>query len=103
MIFSFHPEAEAELNLSVDYYENCSKGLGVEFAAEVYSTTQRIIENPRAWVVLEDNVRRSLTKRFPYGVLYTIEPNHIFILAVMNLHRDPDYWKNRFIEKSRTK
>jgi hypothetical protein len=46
MTFSFHPEAEAELNLSVDYYENCSKGLGAEFAAEVYSAIQRIIENP---------------------------------------------------------
>ena len=100
MIFSFHPEAEDELNLSVDYYENCSKGLGAEFAVEIYSTIQRIIENHRACVVLGDDVRRSLTKRFPYGVLYTIDSNQIFILAVMNLHRDPDYWKNRFIEKA---
>ena len=102
MIFSFHPEAEAELNLSIDYYENCSRGLGIEFATEAYSTIQRIIENPRAWAVLEDDVRRSLTKRFPYGILYTIDSEQIFILAVMNLHRDPDYWKYRLNKKSRT-
>jgi len=34
-------------------------------------------------------------KRFPYGVLYSEEADGIFILAVMNLHRAPDYWKRR--------
>jgi len=29
------------------------------------------------------------------GVLYSVERNGIFILAVMHLHRDPDYWKHR--------
>lgn len=36
----------------------------------------------------------NLTK-LSYGVLYSIESNGLFILAVMNLHRDPDYWKHR--------
>jgi len=102
MNFSFHPEAEFEFNLSVDYYEDCSKGLGTEFAIETYSTIQRIIEHPMAWAVLEDNVRRSLTRRFPYGVLYMINSGQIFILAVMNLHRAPNYWKHRLDDKSRT-
>lgn len=30
-----------------------------------------------------------------YGILYTEEPEGIFILAVMHLHRNPDYWKHR--------
>jgi hypothetical protein len=64
MNFSFHPEAETEFNLSIDYYEDCAEGLGMDFAVEVYSTIQRIIEHPKAWVVLEDEVRRSLTRRF---------------------------------------
>jgi len=33
--------------------------------------------------------------RFPYGVLYSIEPDRVYILAVMHLHRHPDYWKSR--------
>jgi len=47
------------------------------------------------WPGLEDDIRRCLTNRFPYGVLYSIEANEIFILAVMHMHRDPDYWKHR--------
>ncbi len=40
-------------------------------------------------------VRRCQTKRFPFGVLYSEEAKGIFVLAVMHLHRDPDYWKHR--------
>ena len=38
MKFYFHPEAEAEFDRSVKYYEQCQPGLGLEFAEEVYAT-----------------------------------------------------------------
>jgi len=95
MSYRFHPEAEAELNLSIDYYESIEPGLGYDFALEVYETIQRAVDFPKAWTILDDDVRRSLVKRFPYGVLYSEEPDGVFILAVMNLHRAPDYWKHR--------
>jgi hypothetical protein len=31
MKYSFHPEAEAEFNQAIDYYENCAEGLGYDF------------------------------------------------------------------------
>ncbi len=43
--------------------------------------------HPEAWTLLNSEIRRILVRRFPYGVLYSIEENGIFILAVMNLHR----------------
>jgi hypothetical protein len=82
--FSFHPEAEEESNLAIDYYENINPGLGLDFALEVYTTIQRTVEFPKAWVVLEGEIRRSLVRRFPYGVLYSVEQSGIFIVAVMN-------------------
>lgn len=95
MSYRFHPEAEAELNLSIDYYESIEPGLGYDFAIEVHDTIQRVLDFPKAWTILDGDVRRSLVKRFPYGVLYSEEPDGILILAVMNLHRAPDYWKHR--------
>ncbi len=95
MNFFFHPDAEEELIHAIIYYEECSPGLGADFSIEVYSAIKQIIAHPEAWAVLEDEVRRSLLNRFPYGILYSIEENSIFILAVMHLHRDPDYWKHR--------
>jgi len=95
MTFSFHPEAEAEFNEAIDYYEDCEIGLGYDFSIEVHSTIQNIAVFPLAWPVIEGDVRRCLTNRFPYGILYSIEPEGIFIVAVMHLHRNPGYWRNR--------
>jgi len=95
MNFLFHPEAEIEFNKSIDYYEEIESGLGYDFALEVYSTIKRSVEFPDAWTVLEGEIRRSLVKRFPYGILYSKEQKGIFIVAVMNLHRQPEYWKHR--------
>lgn len=95
MTYSFHPEAEAEFNGAIDYYEARQAGLGYDFAVEVYAAIQRILAYPKAWPVLEGEVRRCQTNRFPYGVLYAAEEARVFIVAVMHLRRDPDYWKRR--------
>jgi hypothetical protein len=95
MIFSFHPEAEKEFAQAIDYYENCRKNLGYDFALEVNSTINRIIAFPTAWTEIAKGIRRCLTQRFPYGILFEYRDEKILILAVMNLHRIPHYWKQR--------
>lgn len=95
MSFRFHPDAEEELSEAIQYYEEVEPGLGLDFAVDVYSAIQRAVTYPRAWLLLEGEVRRSLTRRFPYGVLYAEEDNGILIIAVMHLHREPGYWKDR--------
>ncbi len=94
MSFPFHPEAEEEFNDAIDYYEGIAPGLGYDFALEVHSTIKRSVEFPRAWALLEGKIRRSLVKRFPYGILYSEEQKGIYIVAVMNIHREPGYWKH---------
>ena len=49
MSFYFHPDADAELEAAVEYYEECQPGLGLEFAEEIYDTIERIIDFPVAW------------------------------------------------------
>jgi len=95
MKYSFHPDAVEEFTQAVEYYENCGAGLGYDFALEVYMTVQNIVQYPQAWPVIEEAIRRCQTRRFPYGVIYNIQKDEIFILAVMHLHREPDYWKKR--------
>jgi len=95
MNYSFHPDAEEEFFKAIDYYENIESGLGYDFALEVYSAIKISADYPEAWAMMDSDVRRTLVKRFPYGILYSIEKERIFILAVMNLHRNPEYWKER--------
>jgi plasmid stabilization system protein ParE len=93
--YSFHPEAEAEFVQAIEYYEECEVGLGYDFAVEVYSAIERTMAYPKAWPIIEEDIRRSLVRRFPYGILYAEEDEELLIVAVMHLHRDPDYWKHR--------
>jgi len=95
MSFFFHPEAEREFLEAIDYYERHKENLGFDFAVEVYAAISRAAEHPRVWPILEGEVRRCQTSRFPYAVLYSEEREGIFVLAVMHMRRDPDYWKHR--------
>lgn len=95
MKYSFHEAAEKELVDAVEYYEECQPGLGLRFSEEVYATIKRICEHPSAWNPIDAKTRRGLTNKFPYGILYRIIDNNIRIMAVMHLHRKPDYWRNR--------
>ena len=70
-------------------------GLGYDFAIEVYSAIQLAVTLSKAWLVIEGDIRRTLVRRFPYGVMYSDEYEELYIIAVMHLHRHPDYWKRR--------
>ena len=91
----FHPEAEAEMIAAAVYYEEQQADLGKRFLIAVQEAVNNIRINPLLYQVVHLDVRRCLTKTFPFGVLFRDLPDKIVIMAVMHLHRNPDYWKNR--------
>jgi plasmid stabilization system protein ParE len=95
MLVSFHDLAKVELNETAQYYEGESVGLGQAFVAEVEHCTNEIVRHPDAGRVISGSIRRRLIRRFPYALLYRVEPTGIRILAVMNLKRRPAYWVGR--------
>nr|VFK59904.1 MAG: ParE toxin of type II toxin-antitoxin system, parDE [Candidatus Kentron sp. UNK]VFK70163.1 MAG: ParE toxin of type II toxin-antitoxin system, parDE [Candidatus Kentron sp. UNK] len=95
MKYSFHEDAERDFFAAIEYYEKCQSGLGLEFSEEIHAAIERIREHPNAWTAVDSKTRRCLTNRFPYGILYRVVESHIRIMAVMHLHRKPDYWTNR--------
>jgi plasmid stabilization system protein ParE len=62
---------------------------------EVETGIRAILNGPEVWRVVEDDIRRYLIRRFPYGIYYTIEGDVAVIWAVKHLHRNPDYWQCR--------
>ena len=40
-------------------------------------------------------VRRKSLARFPYSVLYTVDPDVLYIVAVAHQKRRPNYWLRR--------
>jgi hypothetical protein len=95
MNYSFHPAARLEFLEAIAYYEECRKGLGLDFSREVYLSISRVVQFPLAWSEFSEDTRRCLTKRFPYGLIYQIVDEEILIVAVTQLNREPGYWKGR--------
>lgn len=94
----FHPDADTEMVDAARWYELQQEGLGKRFLASVQEALNRIKLNPRMHPIVEDDVRRCITKMFPFGILFRMNPGFISVMAVMHLHRDPDYWKTRRFE-----
>jgi plasmid stabilization system protein ParE len=91
----FFSDAEVEMIEAAVYYEAQQVGLGRRFLAAVQDAANRAASTPKLFPIVELDVRRCLTRTFPFGVLYRERSDAIVIVAVMHLHRDPDYWKSR--------
>lgn len=87
--------AQIELDDAIEYYNYEAPGLGEAFLTEVLNTLDRIGEYPEAWQSSSKRTRRCQTRRFPYGIMYQVRKDEILVVAIANLHRKPDYWKDR--------
>ena len=95
MKYVFHPEALTEYADAVRYYTEQRTEVAQAFIDAIEDAVYRIRESPNRYNAIDDDVRRCMTRRFPYGILYTIEQDYILILAVMHCSREPGYWKSR--------
>ena len=91
----FHHDADEEMKAAAVYYEERVTGLGSDFLDEIEHGLNRIRQFPLLSSIYEGEYHRYLLKRFPYGLIYRIETEKIFIIAVAHLHRKPGYWRGR--------
>lgn len=87
-----HPEVPLELEIAALWYEERQPGLGDDFLAEYRITLDRILSEPERWRKIRGNNRKLNFRRFPYAIVYSLEPDAVYIKAVMHLHRRPFYW-----------
>jgi plasmid stabilization system protein ParE len=89
------PAAEVDILEAFRWYEISSLGLGNRFLDSLDSAFQSIIDNPVAFPNVIEDVRRTLTKTFPYLVFFTANEESVYILAVIHASQDPDYITSR--------
>ena len=92
----FHPEALTEYEEAARFYAAQQPGLDLRFIAAVEGAIAQVCETPERWRIYDGGeVRRCLTRVFPYGILYSAEPAFVLILAVAHCSREPGYWRHR--------
>jgi plasmid stabilization system protein ParE len=91
----FHPEAREELMESARFFEEKTPGLGWDLITAVEQAAHRLTKFPELGAVERGNIRKCLVRGFPFTLLYEVNPDYIFIAAVMHQHRSPGYWTKR--------
>lgn len=95
MRYEFHPAALEEYRQAALWYAEREPQVALKFVSAVEEAIGRIVESPNRWRVVDEDVRRCLTRVFPFGILYTIEADYLLIIAIMHFSRAPGYWKSR--------
>jgi len=95
MLVVFTAIAQRELEDATVFYEVEQPGLGRRFKREIRASVNRVVAYPKACAVESGDVRKCLLHRFPYKILYSVEAEHIVVLAVAHCHRRPHYWVER--------
>jgi plasmid stabilization system protein ParE len=88
-------EALEEAEAAARWYAERSATAALGFTEEIDAAESAIVEFPEAWPRFETGTRRYLLRRYPFSVVYRIEPDRILIVAVAHGHRRPRYWKSR--------
>ena len=94
----YHPDAEAELIETAQFYERRVSTLGAQFLDAADQAIAAILEAPERWSIIEEDVRHYLMPRFPYAIYYRVLSDEIRILAFKHHSRHPDYWRYRLSE-----
>jgi len=101
--FVAHPEAVAELEADVLWYESRSDGLGERYRANVNDVIRDLLTWPNSGPVWPDahptlTVRSFGVTDFPYRVVYAVRGTELFVAAFAHSKRKPGYWRHRFDE-----
>lgn len=88
--------AQVELFKAAEFYGRQSAGLRAAFIDEFERVVGLIADHPAIGAPYEAGTRRVLLDRFPYAAVYRERPHgSLALIAVMHLHREPGYWRDR--------
>ncbi len=94
-----HEQAEQELWDAMDYYDEKRKQLGQEFAQELRAIMKTVWEHPARFPTVKDNIRKAVVKKFPYIIIFEIQEDTVFVLAIFHTSRNPDSWEGRGLSR----
>lgn len=90
------PEAHADIQDGIDWYNSRQPGLGRRFHAAVKQEFKLLRKSP-LFQIRYGGVRCLPLKKFPYMVHFIVEEEdrQIVVLGVINTHKDPAKWPGK--------
>src|ERR1700720_2146960 len=87
--------AQAEFQDAAVWYEQQRTGLAEDFVREVEIAVENAAQDPKRHPTVLGDVRRTMTRRFPFCIYFRERRDSLVVLAVFHGKRDPLIWKRR--------
>jgi toxin ParE1/3/4 len=91
----FHPEAQAEYDAAIAWYQTRRPQAATRFEAEVERVIRLIESRPEMFPNYDEEHRFAVLRRFPYSVVYQVQKEQVYVVAVAHSSRSPGYWQGR--------
>ncbi len=80
--------AEADVADGYWFYERQSLGLGDYFRSCIFVDIESLVYFGGIHEIV-DGLHRSLSKRFPFGIYYSVDGEFATVVAILDLRREP--------------
>ncbi len=87
--------AQDDVRESYAWFAERSELLALRWVEAVETTVARVSEEPQLFQVVEDDIRRAIVRKFPFGVFFYDAGDYLRVIAVVDLRRDPATWQSR--------
>ncbi len=77
------------------FYERGEQGIGDYFLSCLYSDIESLKIFGGIHRRVYKNLHRSLSKRFPFAIYYTVENDTIIVRAILDCRRNPSWIRSR--------
>ncbi len=94
----YHPAARLEIAEALEWYEWHEAGLGARFLSELGQSERVIARHASLGTPHRYGTRKRRMHIFPYNLIYTDEPEAIWVIAVAHHAHKPDYWLTRLLD-----
>jgi plasmid stabilization system protein ParE len=91
----FLDQANREFSDAVQYYDSQEPGLGQRFEEEIERAIHWLSINPEACALRRGIYRRMNLRVFPYYIPYVIREQTLWVVAIAQSQRRPEYWIRR--------
>ncbi len=92
----FSAEAAEDVVGAREWYDEREAGLANRFLDELDACCYLIKSHPTAFGKVHRGYRGTCLKRFPYVVVYSVQPNGVYVVGVMHTSHGPETWRSRF-------
>ena len=93
--YRFLSVAEEEMSEAAVFYESRTTGLGRDFLEDVQQVIARLRVHPEVGFEVAGGLRSALLRRFPFSLIYSLEPGEILVVSIAHHRRRPGYWRRR--------